>query len=124
MRVFKSEKAWGEALDRELKNIPRSWWMSPPTRERRGIPDRIGVVNGFFVALELKLDDVKEDPSRESLQKYNLKKMREAGSPICVERLTPDTWPEVERKLRFLASLSATNRQSLGKHLLSNDAVK
>lgn len=112
MQGFKTEKAWGKELDRRLARIPKSWWHTPKTRELRGIPDRLGCVNGFFVALELKLDTAGKDDSREALQRHTVKLIADAGSPICVDRLTPNTWPEVERKLLYLSALPPNSSRS------------
>lgn len=93
--------------------MPLSYWIRPVTGSKRGIPDFIGAVNGFFVALELKLDDARPDPTRETLQKHVLKLMKDAGSPLAVERCTPTTWPEVHKKLMFLISFDRSGFQSL-----------
>lgn len=94
---------------KELAKIPRSYWFSPPTKSRRGIPDILGCVNGYFIALELKLDGARPDPGRENLQKYELKLMREAGAPVALDRVTPANFDEVLRKLRFLSELQKHN---------------
>jgi len=46
--------------------------------------------------MELKLDDVPHDPSREVLQEYELMKMIAAGSVLAHPRVTPNTWEEFE----------------------------
>lgn len=106
MREFKSERAWGEFVDGELRALPKSWWMTPQTKAIRGIPDRIGCVNGYFVAIELKKPKAKKDPSRESLQKHNLLLMREAGAYVTFERLEPANWDECKAKLDYLVARS------------------
>lgn len=114
MREFKSEKAWSRWLyDNELRFVPNSWWFKPPTAALRGVPDFIGCVNGFFVALELKLDIAHLDPSRESLQKHVISKIKSARSPIAIDRCTPKTWDSVKRKLLFLSVYDCTALQNL-----------
>jgi hypothetical protein len=103
-REFKTEKAWSDWLLKELKTLPNSWFHRPVTKVCRGIPDILGCVSGYFVAFELKLDGVREDKSRETLQKHIISQIKEAGSPIAIDRLTPSTWPEVRRKLEYLNS--------------------
>lgn len=105
-REFKTEQAWQKYVLTELKAIPKSYWFVPPTKSRRGIPDIIGCVNGRFVALELKLKKAKEDPSRESLQRHELKKIKEAGAPVAFERLNEDNWEEVKRTIIYLSTLN------------------
>lgn len=109
MGKFKTEASWQKWVLEELSTLRYSWFFAAPTKSLRGIPDIIGCVGGNFVALELKLDEARPDKSRETLQKYTLDLMQEAGAPLCVDRLTPSNWPEVERKLRFLS----TNPRSL-----------
>lgn len=42
---------------------------------KRGIPDLLACVNGYFVAIEVKA----ENGTPSELQKYNVKKIQEAG---------------------------------------------
>jgi hypothetical protein len=51
---MKPETIFRQKVDRKLKTIPLSWWESIQQRTIHGTPDKIGVVNGRFVALELK----------------------------------------------------------------------
>ena len=52
--AVKPETLFRQRVDKKLKAIPNSWWESIQQRTIRGTPDKIGVVNGWFVALELK----------------------------------------------------------------------
>jgi len=64
----------------KLKTVPRSFWIKINQRALRGIPDYLGVVDGRFVALELKVGDNKTD----SLQEATLKILRAAGAWTAV----------------------------------------
>lgn len=64
-----------------------------------GIPDYLGVIDGRFIALELKKSGKKSDDAR-SLQKYVLKQIRKAGGWTAV--VTPQNWKKVYEKLREL----------------------
>lgn len=60
----------------KLLVIPDSWWLKTQEVVRRGVPDFIGCVGPYFVAIELKTDTGKVD----ALQEYNLAKIRKAGA--------------------------------------------
>lgn len=57
-----------------LKKVPRSHWLTIQQSSIHGTPDILGVVNGRFVALEIKAS--KRSP-RTALQEYNLKMISE-----------------------------------------------
>lgn len=59
----------------EIKSIPNSWWTSVNQISLRGTPDILGVVNGRFIALELKKDE-KANITR--LQKFAIQKINNA----------------------------------------------
>lgn len=53
---------------------------------RKGVPDILACVNGYFVAIEVKAENGR--PSE--LQKYNVRKIRESGGIAVV--LYPSQW--------------------------------
>lgn len=59
----------------KLKGIPKSHWYKIQQKGLRGTPDILGVVNGRFVALELKKDGGKAT----TLQEFELKQIEKAG---------------------------------------------
>lgn len=63
-----------------LKGLPKSWFFTVQLVSIRGIPDIVGLVNGYFVALEAKVGLNDASP----LQKHNIKLIREAGGFACV----------------------------------------
>ena len=65
----------------------------------RGIPDLLGCVNGFFIAIELKRSTAKKDKSRESLQEYVCSKIVDAGG-ISYERVTELNLTEVYEDIK------------------------
>jgi hypothetical protein len=79
-----------------LDLIPKSFFFKTQMLAIRGIPDFIGVINGRFVALELKVGKNKLD----SLQKWVLLKIEKAGG-YAVE-LRPENFQEVIAELRSL----------------------
>ena len=68
-------------MDRKLKGLPDSHWFNIQQVAIRGTPDRLGVVNGNFIALELKTSKEESLIENETitLQRYELMKIREAG---------------------------------------------
>lgn len=80
-----------------MKLVPSSYWLPKfDSYKKRGLPDIVGCVNGFFIALELKLDDAPKDPKRELLQEYEIMKILAAGAMIAHARVTPSVWLEFE----------------------------
>lgn len=80
-----------------LKAIKNSWWESIQQKSIRGTPDIIGVVNGHFVAIEVKADNGRPSP----LQREKLKRINEAGGVAVL--LYPDG---LETTLELLEALS------------------
>ena len=64
--------------------------------QRKGIPDIIACVNGYFIGIELKAENGK--PSE--LQKWNVKKIREAGGVAIV--LYPDQFETFKGYIKAL----------------------
>ena len=66
-------------MDR-AEHIPNSYWLQKEAPGSvRGHPDRIGVINGRFVALEFKRNMKDMGHPREKLQKYVLDCVLKAG---------------------------------------------
>lgn len=72
----KPETVFRERIDKILKSIPNSWWESVDQKSIVGSPDKIGCVNGHFVALEFKAS---EKAKRGELQIHKAKKIKQAG---------------------------------------------
>lgn len=64
-----------QALAR-LREIPNSWWVKIQMVAVCGIPDILGCVNGYFIALELKKSSA-DKPT--ALQEWVLSKIHGAG---------------------------------------------
>jgi penicillin-binding protein-related factor A (putative recombinase) len=80
----------------KITAIPNSIFFKIQQRSLRGIPDLIGVINGRFVAIELKVQGNRADP----LQMHYLKKIAEAGGLSFV--MHPENVEEVLTQLRAL----------------------
>jgi hypothetical protein len=92
----KPETRFKEKIRPLLDALPRSWWVKTQMVALRGIPDMLGCVNGHFIAMELKVDDVPD-----ALQEWNLDKIAKAnGVPLTV---TPENWEQVYQTLLGVA---------------------
>lgn len=101
MRKFKNEKDFQNWAEKELKTLPRSWWIRPITGSRRGIPDVIGCYEGTFIGIEWKKPDAKKK-AHETLQGYNLEKIEGAGG-LTFNRVTYKNWHGVWEQIRSLS---------------------
>lgn len=80
-----------------LRSLPRCYVEKIQQKSVNGTPDIFACVNGWFVAIELKVDDDVAEP----LQEYVLFKVRKAGGIGLV--VWKGNWPDVLRDLRTLA---------------------
>ena len=94
----KPETTFRHKVDILLSQIPNSWFESIQQRAIRGSPDKIGVINGHFVAIEIKTDVYKATP----LQEYKLKQITAAKGHSYV--LTPLNLEYVIKELNLLAA--------------------
>lgn len=81
---------------KELDKIPKSYFEKIQQRALRGTPDILGVVNGYAVAIELKVD-----APIETLQTHKLRSWGAAGARVFVA--TPKNQEEVLRALILIA---------------------
>lgn len=95
----KEETKFRARIRPHLDDLPNSWWESIQQKAIRGTPDILGVVNGYFIALELKTSLGKIDP----LQAHKLSGIVSAGGYAYI--VTPDNWESVFNKLQKLAGV-------------------
>lgn len=95
----KPETVFKERLRKKLNIIPHSWFVKIQLIAICGIPDFLGVVNGRFVALELK-KDANEKPKK--LQMKVMHEISRAGGLAFV--VFPDNHLEVLKVLQHLSS--------------------
>ena len=81
---------------KELKKIPKSWWVKTQQVALRGTPDILGCVNGQFIALELKVDS-----KLTRLQEINLNDIGASGG-VALE-VRPSDQDSVLQRLRMIA---------------------
>lgn len=100
----KPETYFGIKVDKHLKQMPSCWFINVQMVALRGIPDRIGVINGKFFALELKVNETEghSNTGRINLQKYILKQIQKAGG--FAEITWPERWPQTLKKLKEFAA--------------------
>lgn len=88
----------------DLKLLPKAYFIKTQMLSVMGIPDLIGVVNGRFVALELKKNKQELGKSRSKLQRYVLSKIEEAGGYSIF--LYPENKDKVMRDLVYMSTNS------------------
>ena len=101
LKQTKLEKKFEEECIRTLRQLPKSFW--PEKLESnciRGVPDRIGCVNGHFVALEFKRTKEDIHSSRAKLQGYILDMIEESGGFAAF--VFPENWFIVYDELKDL----------------------
>lgn len=82
-----------------LKSLEKCWYFKVhggSMFQKAGIPDIVGVVNGKFIALELKAENGR--PSELQIRNVNL--INKAGG--YAEIVYPSNWNEVKEHLRGL----------------------
>jgi|TARA_R100000742_G_C4276918_1_gene98340 pantothenate kinase len=87
----KPETIFKEKVLEELREMKNSYWIKIQQLSIRGIPDIIGVVNGRFVALELKKS---HQEKADKLQEYVLEEVDKAGGIALVTN--PENFEEVK----------------------------
>lgn len=87
----KPETIFKEKVLDELRQMKNSYWMKIQQLSIRGIPDIIGLVNGRFVALELKKS---HEEKADKLQEYVLKEIDNSGGIALVTN--PENFEEVK----------------------------
>lgn len=92
----KPETKFKELVIKDLKTLKNTWFFKSQEVSRRGIPDLILCVNGFFVAMELKVDS-----DLDALQIYNINKIKEANG--WASEVTPKNWKKVFAYLKKLS---------------------
>lgn len=94
----KKETLFRKKFDVVLKGIAKSCFFSVQQMALIGLPDKVGVVNGWFVALELKKDHLSKATK---LQLWWLQKFRNAGGYAAV--VHPDNADMVVEHLKDLS---------------------
>jgi len=96
-RRFQKESDFHNFVHRELNKI--GVFFKKEALSIRGLPDEIGVANGYFVAFELKRSHraAQKKTGRIVLQKHRLKQFREAGG--FAHLIYPENWNEIYESL-------------------------
>ena len=92
-----NEKRFEMKIRKELEKY-NAWVLKTWSNgiQRAGIPDLIVCLNGHFVGIEFKAE--KGKPSE--LQKYNIKKIKEAGGIAMI--VYPDDFEDIKKLLEQL----------------------
>lgn len=94
----KQETKFKERIRPFLDSLPKSWWLKTQMLAILGIPDFLGCLQGYFIAMELKVDG--KAPT--ALQRYVLKKIRDAGGIAL--HVHPENWEDVYKLLKDVSS--------------------
>ena len=83
-----------------LKSLPRQWHFKVfgNAFQQSGVPDLIGVLNGRFIALEVKSTTGKAS----KLQEVIISKLQAAGAYATV--VSPNNWAEVQEELKNISN--------------------
>lgn len=93
----KAESSFRQRVDPLLWELPNCFWESISQKAILGTPDKLGCLNGFFIALEFKTD--KGELSE--IQRLKMQRIVEAGGYAFV--VTPINWPGVHNLLRRIS---------------------
>ena len=90
---------------KQLQKLPNSYW--PPKSDSvmiRGIPDRVGCVNGVYCALEFKKSeaDSRGKTGRIVLQRKTLADIEKAGGFQAI--VYPENWDFVFMEIEHIAN--------------------
>ena len=94
------ESNFASKVDNFCKELPSSCWFNIQQASIRGTPDRLGVVSGRFVALELKRSEEAQHSRGAALQKYYISKLNAAGAYARI--IYPENWAEIKNDLLSL----------------------
>jgi len=90
------ERKFRDRITPKLKKIPHSWWESIQQTTIRGTPDILGLINGRFIALELKAAN--GTPSL--LQEIKIDRISKAGG--YARFVYPKNFEEIYKELLCL----------------------
>lgn len=93
------ESTFRKQVEDFLKGLPESFWFTIQQGAIRGTPDKLGLVNGLFVALEIKAS---EKAKRSKLQIYNINRINQAGGHGVF--VYPENWNQVKADLYYMAN--------------------
>lgn len=91
MPTFKNEADVKKVVKKVLATTDNCWWFMPPANGfgRSGIPDFVGVVNGYAFAVETKFG--RNDPTANQLRE--MANATKAGTKVWIVRETSlDGW--------------------------------
>jgi hypothetical protein len=93
----KPETRFKKKVKSALDALPNTWFYKTQERTLRGIPDFILCIKGYFIAIELKVDENPLDP----LQMYKAKLIRNSGGLYYL--MTPKNFFEIMEDLEDIA---------------------
>jgi len=97
------EKDFARQVDRDLRHLQNSWFFNCNQLSIRGLPDRIGCVQGVFIGLEIKRSDSesRRATGRICLQRHRMNQISGAGGFSMI--VHPDNWKGIFETLLKLS---------------------
>nr|WP_302596975.1 VRR-NUC domain-containing protein [uncultured Cellulosilyticum sp.] len=95
-----AEKQFESKVRAFLNSLPRQWHFKVfgNAFQQSGVPDLVGVLNGRFIALEVKSATGKAS----KLQEVIIGKLQAAGAYATV--VSPNNWTEVQEELKNISN--------------------
>jgi hypothetical protein len=92
----KPETSFKEKVLKDLRKLPKSWWVKTQQVSISGTPDILGCLDGKFIAIELKRS---LKASISPLQEYNLKLISAVACGVGIVT-SPENWDKTITMLR------------------------
>ena len=117
----------GVTSEKDFENKIKAWLVSHGCYmvkffangyTKRGVPDILASVNGFFVGIETKAQNGRPT----DLQIYNVRKIRESGGFAWV--VYPSGWPKVEKALLDLLDISWDGHDFVDNKIYEMEVIK
>ena len=89
---------------RDLKKLKKCWFVKVQMVAKRGIPDLLLCINGWFVAIELKIPGEDATP----LQKWNLESIAMAGGMGFI--VDENAWDDLFQVLKELDACESASQ--------------
>jgi hypothetical protein len=94
---MKPESLFQKRVLRDLKKLPHSWILKTQEKTRRGVPDILMCLGGYFVALELKAS---QKSNIAPIQAYEITQIQHSGGRAYIAY--PENWNEILLKITSL----------------------
>lgn len=91
---MKPESIFQQRVLRDLKKLPYTWILKTQEKTRRGVPDIIMSMSGYFIAIELKAS---QKAVVAPLQCYEIAAIQHTGARAFIAY--PENWTQIFHEL-------------------------